>query len=453
VTTEGNERSEDAAGPELHRHLRLITLTLYGVGVIIGAGIYVLVGKIAGAVGGAAWLAFLGAALAALPTGLSYAELASRHPQSAGEAVFVDRAFERPLLSFIVGYLVLASGVASTAAVAHGFSSYLLDLVGLGAGFHTATVIGFLVALSLLNHRGIEEATWFNVLCTLTSVGALLVLVVAGAGRWGSADVTTIASVDGSSEGTAALIGGAALAFYAYIGFEDVCNVAEEVVNPVKTIPRAIIIAMVLTTVIYILVGITAVSAVPAAELASSEVPLTLVSERLLPSLPKGWLNLVALLATANTALFNLIMSSRILYGMGRQGLIPRVFSRVHRKRKTPTWGVVAAFVLAALFALSGVLEVLAKATNTIILLAFFSVNAALLGIRLRGVAPDAPAEVASGEQPVKVFTVPLIVPVLGLLTTAYLVFQFSSGAYLRAGALVLSGAVLYAVHWVTSRG
>lgn len=435
--------TEQSDAPELQRHLGLVSLTLYGVGVIIGAGIYVLVGKIAGAAGPGAWLAFLAAAVAALPTGLSYAELASRYPQSAGEAVFVDRAFGRPALSFVVGYLVLASGVASTAAVAHGFASYSIDLVGAGASMHTPIVVAFLVALSLLNHRGIEEATWFNVLCTLVSVGSLVVIVIAGAGSWGSVDVTTLTSADGSSGGTMALVAGAALAFYAYIGFEDVCNVAEEVIDPVKTIPRAILIAMAVTTALYILVGITAVSVVPAAELAASEVPLSLVSERVLPSLPPGWLNLVALLATANTALFNLIMSSRILYGLGRQGLIPKGFARVHPKRKTPSWGVVVAFVLAAVFALSGVLEVLAKATNTIILLAFFSVNASLIGIRLRGVADDASADH---------FTVPLIVPVIGLVATVYMVVQFDADAYLRAGALVLSGAVLYVAQAVVAR-
>lgn len=182
---------------ELERRLTTATLTTYGVGVIIGAGIYVLVGKIASIAGNGLWLAFVGAALAALPTGLSYAELASRYPRSAGEAVFVDRAFGRDGLSFLVGFLILASGVASTAAVAHGFTSYLGDLLSLGPHLRPLVIAGFLVVLSLLNHRGIRETTWLNTTLTIASVGGLLVLVLAGLGRWGTVDVWTIAPPEG----------------------------------------------------------------------------------------------------------------------------------------------------------------------------------------------------------------------------------------------------------------
>jgi amino acid transporter len=439
----------------LARHLRLPTLTLYGVGVIVGAGIFVLIGKIVGVVGNATWLAFLAAAVGALPTGLSYAELASRYPKSAGEAVFAERAFGRPVVSFLVGYLILASGVASTAAVAHGFSSYFGDLIGMtGGGAHLAIVVVFLAMLTWLNHRGIQEATWVNVLCTVTSVAALLIIVVAGASHWGSVDLFAVSSIDpgavdtganaASDSSAAVVLSGMALAFYAYIGFEDICNVAEEVQQPVRTIPRAILLALAVSTVIYVLVAVTAVSAVPAAELAASEVPLVLVSERVLPSLPTGWLSIVALFATTNTALFNLIMSSRIVYGMANQGSIPRRFAAVHDKRRTPSWGVAAAFVLATTFALTGVLKVLAEATNIIILTAFMAVNLSLVAIKLRNIPSDDTSE--------KHFNVPLPVPIVGALTAAYMASHFSLGAYVRAGGLLAVGVALYAIQAVLRR-
>jgi amino acid transporter len=421
----------------LARRLGLVTLTLYGVGVIVGAGIYVLIGKIVGVAGDGSWLAFLGAALAALPTGLSYSELASRHPRSAGEAVFVERAFGRDGAAFLVGYLILASGVASTAAVSHGFASYFASLMGWGGGAQLPLVLVFLALLSGLNHRGIEESAWVNALCTVVSVAALLVLVVAGLGNWGSVDLLHFGPPGGEpSLPMTALLAGAALAFYAFIGFEDICNVAEEVREPQRTIPRAILLSLAISTVVYVAVAITAVSAVPAAELAASDVPLVLVSSRLLPSFPAQWLALVALFATTNTALFNLIMSSRILYGMGRQGWIPSAFAAVHERRKTPTLGVVSAFVLAAGFALTGVLKVLAEATNVIILSAFLAVNISLVAIKLRRVPPD--------DDSVPHFHVPLPVPVLGALSAVVMVAQFSPGAYLRAATLLAVGALLY---------
>jgi amino acid transporter len=426
----------------LARRLGLVTLTLYGVGVIVGAGIYVLIGKIVGVAGNGAWLAFLGAALAALPTGLSYAELASRHPRSAGEAVFVERAFGRAGLAFLVGYLILASGVASTAAVSHGFASYCVSLLGWGPAARLPVTLLFLAALSWLNHRGIEESAWVNALCTVVSVAALLLLVAVGIDRWGSADLFAVAPPGEAPAAPrlplAVWLSGAALAFYAFIGFEDICNVAEEVREPQRTIPRAILWSLAISTLVYGAVAITAVAAVPGAALAASDVPLLLVSRQLLPSWPPQWLAVVALFATTNTALFNLIMSSRILYGMGQHGWIPRAFARVHPTRRTPTLGVVSAFVLTAAFSMTGVLKVLAESTNVIILCAFFAVNVALVAIRWRGVAPD--------DAEVDHFHVPLAVPILGAIVALTMVMQFSWGAYLRAALLLATGILLYLV-------
>lgn len=423
--------------PILKRHLNTVTLTFYGVGVIIGAGIYVLVGKLAGMAGNVIWLAFIVSAIAALPTGLSYAELASRYPKSAGEAVYADRAFNHGTLSFIVGFLILASGVASTAAVSHGFAHYLREFIGIP---HWVGIVILLSMLTLLNHRGIREATWANVLCTTIEAGTLILLTVLGISYWGHVDYLAVPVSGGMEAATGAVIlSGAALAFYAFIGFEDICNVAEEVKAPERTIPRAILLAMVITTIIYIAFTITAVSVVPAQQLAASDVPMVLLADTLVPGLSNKWISLVALFAIFNTGLINMIMVSRILYGMGQSGWIPVGFSRVHRTRQTPTVGVISAYVLTLAFALTGFLKVLAESTNTIILSAFFLVNLSLVVVKLKKVPADNPT---AGH-----FRVPTIVPILGMLITAYMVSQFTFGAYVRALGLVSVGVVLYAVH------
>lgn len=432
-------------GGTLSRQLSTVTLTLYGVGVIVGAGVYVLVGEVAREVGDAVWLAFLLAALAALPTGLSYASLSSRYPRSAGEAVFAERAFGRPALSFVVGYIVVASGVTSTAAVAHGFANYLGVLWPLSAWARPVVIVLFLFALTLVNRRGMRESIGVNGVCTVASVGALLVLVTAGVFRashvaWGDVSPFDPTPLDGGAAGWA-LLSGTALAFYAFIGFEDICNVAEEVRSPQRTIPKAIGLSIVIVSALYVAVGLTVVAAAHPKELAANPAPLELVSRRLLPAWPTAWISIVALFAVANTALFNLIMGSRILYGMARQGWIPRRLGHVDPVRRTPTTSVWLAFWLAAATALTGFLRVLAEATNVIILAVFFAVNASLIAVQLRRVPPDDPT--------LPYFRVPRFVPLLGAGITAYLVAQFSLGAYARALALAGSGALLF---WLAHR-
>ncbi|HBQ14854.1 MAG TPA: amino acid transporter [Myxococcales bacterium] len=423
--------------PTLVRRLRTPTLTLYGVGVIVGAGIFVLVGEVAREAGDGVGLAFLLAALAALPTGLSYASLASRHPRSAGEAVFLERAFGRPWLAFVVGYLVLASGVSSTAAVSHGFVRYLGTLVALPSWSVPVVIVLFVAGLSAIAARGMGESMVVNVVCTVASVVALVVIVVASLPRWESVAILDATPPEGGAAG-AALLSAVALAFYAFIGFEDVCNVAEEVERPQRTIPRAILLTLVVVSALYFTVGVSVVAVVEPAALAASEAPLVRVAEGLWPGSSTWWLSAVALLAVTNTALVNLIMGSRIVYGMARQGWLPRGLAAVSPRRRTPVRASWLVFGLATLAALTGFLRVLAEATNVILLTVFFAVNVSLVAIRWRRVPPD--------EADVPVFDVPTLVPLAGAAITAYLVAQFSAGAYLRAGLLAASGALLYLV-------
>lgn len=442
------------AEPSLRRELETPALTLHGVGVMVGAGIYVLLGEIVGLAGPVAWLGFVVAALAALPTALCYAELSSRYPRSAGEAVFADRAFGKAPLSFLLGFAIFASGVSSVAAVSHGFAHYAGVLFELGPGSRVAVIVGFLAALTLVNYLGVRESTWLNASFTVLSVGALSVLIVAGAPAWLDPPVDLLGRGDPATGGgpgpgfALAIVSAAALAFYAFIGFEDICNVAEEVERPKRTLPRAILLSLAITTLIYVATAITAVCVVPVELLADSPAPLVELSARVLPGLSPAYLAVVALLAVSNTALFNLIMGSRMLWGMARNGWLPGIFARVGERRRTPTVAIVVSSGLAVAVALTGVLQVLAEATNVIILSAFFMVALSLLVVRLRGVPPDLDEPGEDGVEESSPgrghFRVPLFVPVLALLATGYLVTQFSAGAYLRAAGLLALGALLY---------
>ena len=417
---------------ELRRTLGSAGLTLYGVGVIIGAGIFVLIAGVAAEAGAASWLSFVGASLAALPTGLAYAELASRHPHSAGQALFAARAFDRPFVTFVIGFLVVASGVTSTAAVSHGFAQYAWVVLDSSTIPRSVLVLAFLVVLTFVNDRGIRESMWLNAVCTITSVLALVLVVVAGVPVLVEAAPSLLAAPAHVPAG--AMLSGAALAFYAFIGFEDICTVADETREPSRAIPRAILWSLALVTVLYVLVTLTALAAIPATELAREPAPLAAVSERLLPTVSSRWLALVAVLAVTNTALINLVMASRVLYGMARNGWLPAALGSISERNRTPRRAVLLASLLATVLALTGLLGVLAEATNVIILVMFASVNVSLLVIRLRSVPPDPDAG--------RVFRVPLAIPCIGVLLTLVMLTQFSAGAWLRAVAVAAIGVL-----------
>jgi amino acid transporter len=291
-------------------------------------------------------------------------------------------------------------------------------------------VVGFLGVLSLVNDRGMRESTWVNGVCTVASILALVGLAIAGASHWGEAVPELLEAP--LRVPASAMVSAGALSFYAFIGFEDICNVADETREPSRTIPRAILLSLAIATVLYVVVTVSALSVVSADELASHSAPLALVSERLLPSISSRWLAGIAVLAVINTALFNLIMASRVLFGMARNGWLPAQLGAVGARNRTPRRAIAVAFVLAAAFALTGLLGVLAEATNVIILLAFTAVNVALVVIRLRRVPPDADAG--------RVFRVPIVVPIVGALLTVALLTQLSAGAWLRAAGLVAVG-------------
>lgn len=422
-------RMSSQTSPGLVRTMGVFSLVAYGVGDMLGSGVYALVGKVAGAMGNAVWLAFIASMVAAGLTALSYASLGSRHPKAGGAAYLAQRAFGMPFLSYVVGLAVMASGLTSMATQANAFAGYFQGLTGSSPWI---VMIAFLAVLTAVNLRGMRESTWLNVVCTAIEVGGLFIVVAVGLRYWGGVDL--LETPPGTSIGTAFVLNGAVLAFYSFVGFEDMLNVSEEVKDPARTFPRAVVIAVAITTVIYIAVAITAVSVVPWQQLAQSNQPLVDVVRTAAPGFPISVFSFIAMFAIANTALLNFIMGSRLAYGMARQGLLPKALGVVHPKRFTPVRAilVLAAIVLVLMF-VGGVRE-LASATSALLLLVFMLVNAALVVLKRR-----------PGEKP-GAFEVPLAVPVLGVIVCASMVTFVAPRAMAIAAVLLLGISALYFV-------
>lgn len=411
-------------------------MALYGLGSMLGAGVYGLIGKAAGQVGNAVWLAFVVALIAALLTALSYASLGSRYPRAAGAAYVTQRAYGFPLLSFMVGLALVCSGLTSIATQSRVFAANLLELIGLDGMPVAWLALGFLMVMTGIVFRGIRESMWVNVLCTVVEAAGLILVVVVGISFWGSVDYLETPAVPGDDHAVLIVIQGAVLAFFAFIGFEDMYNVAEEVREPQRTIPLGLITAMAAAAILYIAVAITAVSVVPWQELAAAPGPITEVVSRAAPIIPPILFTGITLFAVANTGLVNFVTASRLIYGMGRQGLLPSVFGRVHHGRRTPHIAIVVLFLTLVPLALSGTIAELASATVLLLLAVFAVVNGSLFVLKGR-----------KSEQPGQ-FEIPRFVPALGaIVCLALIVVRVSTGDWRApaiAGGLLLGCFAIY---------
>jgi amino acid transporter len=427
--------------PELHRSIGPFQMTLYGLGSMLGSGVYGLMGQAAGLVGNAVWLAFLVALVAALLTALTYASLGSRYPRAGGAAYIAERAYRSPLIGFVVGLAVACSALTSVATQSRVFAANLATLTGGGEQTVTLLAVGFLLLLTGLVLRGIRESMWVNVLCTCIEAGGLLLVLAVGIGYWGSVDLLeTPPPGEGASDVVVLLVlQGAVLTFFAFLGFEDTINVAEECRDPQRTVPIGLIAAMAIAAVIYVGVAITAVSVLPWRELASAPGPITAVMERAAPWLPPVVYATITLFAVANTALVNYVTASRLAYGMAHQGLLPAWLGRVHASRRTPHLAILALFAVVAPLAVIGTIGQLAAATVLMLLFVFALLNGALILLKNR-----------DGE-PRGRFEIPLVLPVLGSLVCAGLVVvRVTTGdwrAPLLAGALLAGILLLYALY------
>lgn len=378
--------------PRLVRVMGFWMLTAYGVGDILGAGIYALVGKVAGVAGSLSWLSFLVAGTVAGLSGLSYAELGSRFPYSGGEAYFVQQALGRPKLSFLTGWLVFCSGVVSMATIARAFAGYATHLVPeIPESLAVVMLVSLLAAITFV---GIRISSTANAVCTIIEATGLL-LVVGSALVWLCGDsgvdelatretLTSVAGANVVGPGFVSVLQGAALAFFAFIGFEDMVNVAEEVRDPKRTLPRALLTALVASSMIYVLVVLVATTVIPASLLAESDAPLLTVMETSWPQFPLVVFSIIALFAVANTGLANFVTASRLVFGMSEQNLLPRWLGWINPKTHTPDYAIAACFVVGLLLALSGSLSQLAGATSFLILVIFSLMNVSLILIRRR---------------------------------------------------------------------
>jgi amino acid transporter len=426
--------------PALARSIGPVQMTLYGLGSMLGAGIYGLIGQAAGAVGNAVWLAFLVAMVAALLTALSYASLGSRYPRAGGAAYVTQRAYGMPLLSFVVGMTLVCSGLTSVATQSRVFAANLQTLAGLDALPTWTLALGILLLLAGLVFRGIRESMWVNVLCTCVEAAGLLIVIAVGIRFWGSVDLLEVPAPSAGGEDIMALLilQGAVLTFFAFIGFEDTVNVAEECKDPQRTVPIGLIGAMAIAAVLYVLVAITAVSVVPYGELAKAPGPLTEVMNRAAPWFPSVVYTLITLFAVANTALVNYITASRLIYGMARQGLLPERLGAVHARTRTPHVAILLLLAILTPLALLGTIAQLAAATVLLLLTVFAVVNGALFILKRRA------------DEPRGRFEVPLFVPALGALVCLMLVaVRVSTGDWRApaiAGGLLLGVVAIYAV-------
>lgn len=411
--------------PQLLRRVTLPQLALYGLGSMLGAGIYGLIGKAAGIMGNAVWLAFLVSMVAALLTGLSYASLGARYPRAGGAAYVTHRAYGMPLLTYLVGLTVMASGLTSVATQSRVVAETLLRLPMFGDVPVLALALGFLLLVAGIVYRGIKESMWANILCTLLEAGGLLVIIAVGIPYWGSVDLLEVPVESGGID-AALLLQGAVLTFFSFIGFEDTFNVAEEVKDPKRALPWGIVIAMVAATLIYLAVAVTAVSVVPWRELAEASGPLVEVAHRAAPWIPGLVFIIITVFAVANTALLNYIMASRLAYGMARLGMLPRLLGRVHAGRHTPHMAILVLLVIVVGLMLAGDIAQLASATVLLLLAVFTIVNLALLILQRR------PSEAKGG------FEVPSFVPLGGALVCALLFFNRLFTGDWRAPALAV---------------
>ena len=415
-------------------------LLLFIIGDMLGTGIYVRVGAVAGEVGGAAWVSFLVAFVLAALTACSYAELVGKYPGAAGAALYTNRAFRSPFFSFVVAFAVVASGLASAGAAARAFGGdYLSAFVSLPA---LLVAILFVAVLSLINFIGISESLKTNLVLTLIELSGLLLIIVVGVVALFGGTAEPARSFEFSSETAASLavLTGASIAFYALVGFEDSVNVAEETENPSRAFPRALFGGIAIAGVVYILVAFTATMIVDPARLAGEEsAPLRLVLTEGPLAFPPQLFSVIALVAITNTALANLIMSSRVLYGMAREGVMPGIFARVHRGRRTPWVAIVfVALVMFALVTTGGVSD-LANQTVVLLLLVFIVVNVAVLVLRRDRVDHDH-------------FRTPSAIPVIGIVVTIALLTQQEAGIFLRAGIILVVGLVLYGINYLAKR-
>ncbi|HXG13710.1 MAG TPA: amino acid permease [Candidatus Nitrosotenuis sp.] len=419
---------------ELHRHLGLFHTTVYGVGLILGAGIYALIGDAAGEAGNSLWLSFVLGALAAVFTGLSYAELSAMYPRAAAEYMFVKNAFKSNFVAFIVGWLTLFVAIISASAIALGFGGYFTTISGVPI---VVAAVMAVIGLSFLNFFGIRESSSVNIVFTIVEAAGLALVIWLGLVVFDNVEVDYFEMPFGFSGVFAAFT----LVFFAYIGFENIANIAEEVKNPRKVLPRAIILAISITAVIYILVSLSAVRILSWQELDASVAPLADVIKKALGQQWQIVILFIALFATTNTVLIMLVSGSRIMYGIARDRSLPPILGAIHQKRKTPWVAVIIIGALSCVFIFAGEISTVANISVFAIIMVFILVNFSLIWLRFKEPYTERPFKV-----PLNVKWFPIL-PALGIITPILGIIQFDAYIILMGLGVVASGIVFYFIY------
>ncbi len=481
MSSEATATQTDGPGREGQTELKRVMgpglLLLFIVGDILGTGVYALTGDVAAEVGGAAWAPFVVAFAVAMVTAFSYLELVTKYPQAAGAALYTHKAFGVHFLTFIVCFAVMSSGITSASTASRAFASNLAKGFGLDSAnkaMITLIALGFMTLVAAVNFRGVGESVKANIVLTCVEVSGLLLVIFVGffAIFGGKGDFSRTVIFDSPSDKSAffAVTAATSLAFFAMVGFEDSVNMAEETKDPVRIFPKMMISGILITGVIYVLVSLCSVALVPVGELAKSDTPLVNVVETAAPGIPiNTLLPFISMFAVANSALINMLMASRLLYGMSRQAVLPAFLGKVHRGRRTP-WAAIL-FTTALAFGLivyvssasSDAIATLGGTTSLLLLGVFTLVNICVLVLRRRDrdtdlTRRDLDADPSNDAEPPvsrNHFVTPTVLPIIGAVACLFLVTPFSGRAsshYVVAGLLLALGVVLWAVTWMANR-
>src|SRR5690349_20679244 len=445
----GTRDSTEREQPTLNRVIGPGLLLLFVVGDILGTGVYALTGKVAAEVGGAVWLPFLIAFVVAVLTAFSYLELVTKYPRAAGAALYTHKAFGLHFLTFMVTFAVMCSGLTSASSASKAFAGNFAEAfdLSLGEGLGlTAVAVAFMTLIALVNFRGVGESVKANVVLTCVELTGLLIVIAIGAWALGGGDGDLSRLVEfeapAGESPFLSVTAATALAFFAMVGFEDSVNMAEETKDPVRIFPKVMLTGLCFTGLIYVLVAISAVALVAPADLSEGDAPLLKVVAAGAPAFPLTVFAFITMFAVANSALINMLMASRLLYGMANERVLPKVLGRVHHTRRTPWVGIVFTTVIAFGLIWFADLTALGGTTSLLLLCVFTVVNVAVLVLRRDRVEH-------------RHFPAPTVIPVLGAVACAYLASPLSGRAgadYRVGGVLLVIGVVLWLVTYLYNR-
>jgi amino acid transporter len=436
----------------LRRSITGRQLFFYTLGDVLGSGIYVLIGLVAAAVGGAFWLAFaLGVTVAAI-TGSAYAELVTKYPQAAGAALYVKKAFGSRALTFLVTVAFLAASFAATGSLATGFASYFATVWDGPPALLVSLV--FLLALVVVNFIGITESVVMNMLMTFVEVAGLVIVVVIGI--WyiaqGNADFGVLADISVSGNPALAVLAGIAFSFFAMTGFENTANVAEETIDPHRAFPRSLVGGMVVAGTVYVLVSMAAALTVPTDVLADSDAALLeVVRAGILPfstDVMTTLFSVIALVAITNTTLVTIVTQPRILYGMAREDVVPGVFARIHATRRSPWVGLLFSGAVVAALLVTGSIVVSAGGLDLVNTLALVTVNLLLAIYALVIVACLKLRGQDEHEHTYRANTPLLVVGLVGNLAILGFSIYDDPSSLIWCSGLVAIGVVLFLVEY-----